>query len=201
MTAPGECERVEVMRGGHKPGEPDLFGPLPGVRVGDAIMYEFELPEWIEPWPGLSRLERTFVLLDLGVSMANPCWQRAEFPEGNVAENPVTERHSWYVDLITVEREGDRYVFRDLFVDVRVPTDDERHYRLLDLDDLADAVENDAITVEQAVSGLRRWQRFLDRHLHDGGYPSAKWSDFPPAVFDPLRALDAPLAPPVLWEG
>ena len=200
MTGPGEIERVEVMRGGHKPEEPDLFGPLPGIRIDNALMYEFELPQWIEPWPGRTRLERTFVLLGLGVSMANPCWQRAEFPDGDIVENPPSEVHSWYVDLVTVEREDDRYTCRDLFADVRVPTDG-RHHRLLDLDDLADALESEAITVEQAVSGLRRWQWFLDRHLHQGGYPSGAWSDFPPAAFDPLRALDAPLAPPVRWEG
>src|SRR5689334_22935141 len=65
-------EPVEVLRGTHK----DLtfqFGPLPGFRLDNVVAYEFELPERFEPWPGRTRLERTFVLLDVGVSFANPC--------------------------------------------------------------------------------------------------------------------------------
>nr|WP_026924740.1 DUF402 domain-containing protein [Glycomyces arizonensis] len=197
---PDTIERIEVLRGGHKADDPGLFGPLPGVRVGNAVAYEFELPEWVEPWPGRARLERVFVLLDLGISMSNPCWQGAVKPDGTVIDIPATEEHSWYVDLITVDRSAGQYVFRDLFIDVRVPTDG-RHYRMLDLDDFADAIEGGLITLEQAVSGLRRWQRFLDRHLHEGRYPSGSWTDFPPAAFAPLRRLSAPLAPPVRWNG
>ncbi|WP_035698536.1 DUF402 domain-containing protein, partial [Glycomyces tenuis] len=174
-------ERVEVLRGGHKADDPGLFGPLPGVRIGDVVAYEFELPERIEPWPGRTRLERVFVLLDLGVSMSNPCWRRANNPDGTVVDNPASEAHSWYVDLITVDRRGEQYVFRDLFIDVRVPTDG-RHYRMLDLDEFADAIEDGLISLEQAVSGLRRWQRFIDRHLHAGRFPSGAWTDFPPAA-------------------
>lgn len=197
---PGAAERVEVLRGGHRPGDRELFGPLPGVRVGNVVAYEFELPEQFVPWPGRTRLERTFVLLDLGVSMSNPCWRRAINSGGDTTDIPDTEEHSWYVDLITVDRDSDQYVFRDLFVDVMVPTDG-RHYRTLDLDEFADAIEADTISLKQAVSGLRRWQRFLDRHLHSGRFPSGSWTDFPPAAFTPLAQLPAPFAPPVRWDG
>jgi hypothetical protein len=198
---PGDgFERIEVMRGGHKAGGHELFGPLPGVRAGDAAVYEFELPEWVEPWPGRTRVERVYVLLDLGVSMSNPCWHRAAPPGGAPMENPESEARSWYVDLVTVDRRDGRYVFRDLFIDVRVPMD-ERRYRMLDLDDFADALEGGLISVEQAVSGLRRWQRFIDRHLHTGVYPGGAWADFPPEAFEPLRRLPGPLAPPVRWNG
>lgn len=55
--------KVEVWRGAH--GDPvPLFGPLPGVRIDDTLAYEFELAARYIPWPGRSRLERVFVLLD-----------------------------------------------------------------------------------------------------------------------------------------
>ena len=75
-------ERVEVFRGKHA--DADLFGPLPGFKDGDVVAYEFELPERFEPWPGRSRVERTFVLLDVGVSFANPCWFCCTNADGSV---------------------------------------------------------------------------------------------------------------------
>ncbi len=94
-------EPVEVLRGTHK----DLsfqFGPLPGFRLDNVVAYEFELPERFEPWPGRTRLERTFVLLDVGVSFANPCWVRDTRPDGTVVTIDPRGRDSWYVDLVTV---------------------------------------------------------------------------------------------------
>lgn len=192
-------DRVEVMRGVHGDREP-LFGPLPGVRDGNVVTYEFELPQRFEPWPGRTRLERTFVLLDVGVSFANPCWVRTRDPDGSLIEVDPDGRDSWYVDLITVETAGDRYTFRDLYIDLIVPTDG-RHYRMLDLDEYANAIEDGAVTIEEAIDGLRRCQRFLDRHLHTGRWPAGAWSDFPPAAIRSVAGLPAPLAEPVRWEG
>jgi hypothetical protein len=188
-------EPVEVLRGTHK----DLafqFGPLPGFRLGDVVAYEFELPERFEPWPGRTRLERTFVLLDVGVSFANPCWMRATRPDGTVVEVDPRGRDSWYVDLVTVEAHGNRYFFRDLYIDVIVPTDG-RHYRMLDLDEYADALRDSTVSLDVAIDGLRRWQRFLDRYLHAGRWPLGSWSDFPPRSIRPLSELPAPFADPV----
>ena len=187
------------MRGGHGSPGP-LFGPLPGRRLGDVIAYEFELPDRFEPWPGRTRLERTFVLLDVGVSFANPCWQRATEPGGTVAEMDPRGRDSWYVDLITVEEHGDRYTLRDLYVDLIVPTDG-RPYRVLDLDEFADAQAEGMISLQDAVDALRRWQRFLDRHLHTDRWPPTEWSDFPPASIRDLSAIAAPFGDPVRWDG
>jgi hypothetical protein len=194
------ADPVQVWRGAH--GEPErLFGPLPGMRSGDVVAYEFELPPRFEPWSGRSRLERTFVLLDVGVSFANPCWQRATRLDGSVVETDPKGRDSWYVDLIDVEtldREG--YIFRDLYIDVIVPTDG-RHYRLLDLEEYADAMIEGKLTPIQAADGLRRWQRFLDRYLYSGRWPRPEWADFPPASIRELLDLSAPIAPPVRWNG
>jgi hypothetical protein len=50
---------------------------------------------------------------------------------------------------------------------------DGRHSRLLDLDEFADAIEKGALSTTQATGALRRWQRFLDRHLHsDHAHPA-----------------------------
>lgn len=191
-------ERVEVIRGTHR----DLafqFGPLPGFRHGDVIAYEFELPERYEPWPGRTRLERTFVLLDVGVSFANPCWIRQTKPDGSVVEADPRGRDSWYVDLVTVDVQRDRYTFRDLYIDVMVPTDG-RHYRMLDLDEYADAMADGTLSLEDAIDGLRRWQRFLDRYLHSDRWPPTGWTDFPPTSISRLSAIPAPFATPVKWE-
>jgi hypothetical protein len=107
--------------------------------LGDVVAYEFELPDRFEPWSGRTRLERTFVLLDVGVSFANPCWIRARNSDGSNVESDPSGRDSWYVDLITVHAQDDRYTFRDLYIDVIIPTDG-RHYRMLDLDEYADAM-------------------------------------------------------------
>ena len=188
-----ELERAKVMRGTHK----DLgllFGPIAGCRLGNVVAYEWELPRRFEPWPGRTRLERTFVLLDLGVSFSNPCWAHETKADGSVVEADPLGSDSWYVDLITVETQGDCYLFRDLYIDVIVPTDG-RPYRLLDLDEFADAIEDGSLTPSVAIDGLRRWQRFLDQRLHMGRFPPAVWSDFPPSSIRRLWALDEPLMP------
>lgn len=167
------------------------LGPLPGVRDGDALAYEFQMPDRFEPWPGGTLLERVFVLLDLGVSMSVPCWRRGVHTDRS-AEGPTT----WYVDLVTVERRPGEVTIHDLYADVIVPVDG-RHQRLLDLDEYADAIEAGALSVADAVDGLRRWQRFLDRHLHATREPLGHWTDFPPRRLEALAALPAPLGPVV----
>jgi hypothetical protein len=170
--------RVEVWRGGSDL-TTALFGPLPGMHHDDVVAYEYELP-------GRSRLERTYVLLDLGVSLSMPMWR-----EG-------VDHPSWCVNLVHVERDGRHYAVRDLYLDVIVPTDG-RHHRLLDLDEFAGAVEDGSLSVSEAIDGLRRWQAFFDVHLHGEPDPSSGWADFPPRAIAPLAALPAPLGPPVPW--
>lgn len=187
-------ERVEVWRGRHGDPEP-LFGPLPGVRAGDTVAYEFQLPDSFRPWPGRSLLERVFVLLDLGVSMSVPAW-RATADVDREEAGP----DSWYVDLVHVTVGQDSVVVRDLYLDVVVPVDG-RHQRLLDLDEYADAIEARQLDVVTAVDGMRRWQRFLDRHLHSSREPQGMWTDFPPARLRELAALPAPLGPVVTAPG
>jgi hypothetical protein len=187
-------EQVEVWRGAHGDPRP-LFGPLPGIRLGDTLAYEFQLPDSFVPWPGRTLLERVFVLLDLGVSMSVPAW-RSTVGTDLAQAGPTT----WYVDLVHVSTTQDSITVRDLYIDVLVPTDG-RHQRLLDLDEFADAIEAGQLDVATAVDGLRRWQRFLDRHLHTARDPSEKWTDFPPRRLRDLAALPSPLGPIVTAPG
>ncbi|HJP76483.1 MAG TPA: DUF402 domain-containing protein [Pseudonocardiaceae bacterium] len=181
---------VQVWHGDH--GDPvPLFGPMPGIRSGDTLAYEFELPPSYLPWEGKTRLERTFVLLDLGVSFSQPVWQSASHAS-RLKAGPDT----WYVDLVHITDNPDEIIVRDLYIDVMVPTDG-RHQRELDLDEYADAMESGALDPATAIDGLRRWQRFLDRHLHGDRDPQASWTDFPPARIRELADLPAPLGPVV----
>jgi hypothetical protein len=166
-------ESVQVMRG-HS-------GPFPGVRLGDAMAYEFELDESLVPRSGMTRLERVYVLLDVGVQLSNPpYWHGADAA-------------CWYVDLVTVSGGNGKFTVWDRYVDLIVATDG-RPYRMLDLDEFATAVQEGALSWSDAVDALRRWQRFLDRYLHRERFPAAGWADFPPAVIEPLAALPAPLS-------
>ncbi|HEV7649016.1 MAG TPA: hypothetical protein VGP26_12695 [Actinophytocola sp.] len=192
---------VEVWRGAH--GDPvPPFGPLPGIRIGDTLAYEYKLPDRFVPWPGRTLLERVFVLLDLGVSMARPCWRRMRTPDGEVdgIDATLDEPRTWYVDLIEVAHEQDRIVLRDLYIDVIVPTDG-RHQRMVDLSGFADAIEHRKLDTSTAVDALRRWQLFLDRHLHEGRDPTDHWSDFPPQRVRALSALPGPLGPVITIPG
>jgi hypothetical protein len=167
------------------------------------IAYEFELPERFEPRPGRTRLERVFILADLGVSMAMPCWWAATGPDGSRiagVDAALAESNTWYVDLLELTDRGTELIARDLYIDVMIPTDG-RHQRLLDLDEFADAIEAGGLPADVAVDGLRRWQRFLDRHVHRERDPSARWADFPPQAIETLAAWPAPLGPVVTWRG
>ncbi len=181
-------DQVEVWRGRH--GDPvPPFGPLPGVRAGDTLVCEFEPSSRLTPWPGRTRLERVFVLLDLGVSMSLPARRPSAGPDRD-GSGPVT----WYVDLVHVAAGPGLVIVRDLYIDVLVLTDG-RHQRLLDLDEFADAIEGGHLDAATAVDGLRRWQRFLDRHLHAARDRQHGWTDFPPRRLRELAALPAPLGP------
>src|SRR5215472_18100905 len=97
-------ESVSVWRGAY--GDPvPLFGPLPGVRANAVIAYEFALPPRFEPWPGRTRLERVFVLLDTGVGLTLPCWQTVITRQGQTIPG-VDATHgqgtTWYIDLLHV---------------------------------------------------------------------------------------------------
>src|SRR5437773_2485775 len=67
-------------------------------------------------------------------SFANPCWMRCTNADGSVTEGDPLNGDGWYVDLVTIESRADRYTFRDLYIDLMVPTDGS-DARMLDLDE------------------------------------------------------------------
>src|SRR5690349_13195622 len=85
------------------------------------------------------------------------------------------------------------FVLLDLGVALSIPAWQSRHGPDQDKSEPG-TCKLDAIT---AVDGLRRWQRFLDRHLHAARDPSDQWTDFPPRRLRDLAALPAPLGPVV----
>ena len=92
-------------------------------------------------------------------------------------------KNRWYIDLINVRWvDADTLELDDLWVDVIVegsgPT-----YRIIDLEELADALSCGKVSVETMAEPLHRLQRFLDDHLHGG-------KDFPPAVLQPFHEID-----------
>lgn len=197
MATPS-IEQVGVFLGTHKHADQTLFGPFPGRRLGDVIAYEMQAPANFTPWPGRSRVERKYALLDLGVSFGIPCWSRWNRQDGTTVSIPVEQKDNWYVDLVTVDRDQQgSYVLRDMFIDVMIS--DGKVPRMLDLDEIADAREVGWISTAQLIDGLRRWQRFLDRHVHVSRFPQSGLSDFPPAAIRPLAEVRGFFASPVTW--
>ncbi len=77
---------------------------------------------------------------------------------------------SWYCDIIswTFDPETNTYVFTDLLADVIVYPDGS--VRVVDLDELADALRDDLITREQMDTALRHLDKLL-RLIYKGAFP------------------------------
>lgn len=76
----------------------------------------------------------------------------------------------WYCDIIDVEyeRTKDEYTFIDLLVDVKIFPDGS--VRILDVEEVADALETKLITVEQACRSLRKLDKLLGL-IYGGNFP------------------------------
>ncbi|GGR05934.1 hypothetical protein GCM10010168_23960 [Actinoplanes ianthinogenes] len=150
-----------------------------GYRDGQAVVYD-----WGFTAHGVDYVQRSFVLLDTGFQINQP----ATFPE--------QQRGWWYCDLVRVVDEGHTVHVDDNWIDVIVGPP-EHPYRVLDLDEYADAIAAGELDAADGVDGLRRTQLFLDRHLnrrHDTRRD--RWPDFPPRAIAALAGL--PVVPG--WE-
>jgi hypothetical protein len=146
-----------------------------GRRAGDVIVYD-----WGFEWRGSQREQRSFVLLDDGVQINQP------------VIFPPERRGWWYCDLVKVVDHDDLVVVDDLWIDVIVGPPDHP-YRLLDLDEYAAAMESGTLSAADAVDGLVRTQRFLDRRLNRRyDHPERIWLDFPPASVEALMRATFP---------
>ncbi len=163
-----EIEALRVMRG--------AYGPNPGVRIGRVAAYDFVIPEPYFVRPGLARRDRSYLLLDHGIQLSQP----PGFPEEQAGW--------WYIDLVDIAEDGADLTVTDHYLDVIVGPPGHA-YRLLDMDELADAVAAGRLSLEAALTGLRRFQRFLDTHLNRRNEAILDWPDFPPAAIAPLREI------------
>jgi hypothetical protein len=163
-----ESERVQVMRG--------EYGPFKGVRLGRVAAYDFPLPDTSFVRPGELRRDRAYLLLDDGIQLSCP----PGFPEQQAGW--------WYIDLVEIDERDETIAVRDHYLDVIVGPP-SHYYRVLDMDEFGDAIAEGKLTPEQAVRGLRNFQRFLDRHLNRRHDVTPTWPDFPPQAIAALRLL------------
>lgn len=166
-------EPISVMRG--------QWGPFPGVRSGAVATYEFEIVEPHYVRPGISRMQRVYLLLDQGIQLNQPI---------------VFKPHQagwWYIDLVEIgSSTPGQITVTDHFLDVIVGPPGHP-YRVLDIDELGDAIEAGRITLDKAIAGMRNFQRFLDQHLNRRTEVEVEWPDFPPAALAPV--WEAPIPP------
>jgi predicted RNA-binding protein associated with RNAse of E/G family len=78
----------------------------------------------------------------------------------------------------------------ELFIDVIVGPPDHP-YRMLDLNEYADAMTTGRLDRVQAADGLRRAQHFSDRRLNRRHDTSRAWPSFPPD--EVMELMTAPL--------
>jgi len=137
------------------------LGDFPGITDETTAVFErFD--------PKASRVVRHFILLQEAVKLMYEPWGWKE---------------RWYIDLVGVRWIDDQtLVLEDLYIDLIVEGSGPA-YRIIDLNDLADALIEGKVNVETMAEPLHRLQRFLDDHLHGG-------KDFPPAAIRPF--LDSP---------
>jgi hypothetical protein len=146
-----------------------------GRRLDDVIVYD-----WGFELNGRQWEQRSFVLLDDGFQINQP------------VIFPAVQQGWWYCDLVRVTDAGDEVIVEDLWIDVIVGPADHP-YRVLDLDEYAIAAERGLLSTAEAVDGLVRTQRFLDRRLNRRHEVLRSWPDFPPATVAALSAVSFPV--------
>lgn len=73
----------------------------------------------------------------------------------------------WYCDIIHTQMHDDSFYYEDLLLDVTISPDGA--IRILDSDELADALEQGLITAEQACLALRRLNDLLS-YIYSGEF-------------------------------
>ena len=133
------------------------LGELPGLANDRVAIFDLFDPK-------AERIVRHFVLIHEATKLMFEPWDW---------------KNKWYVDLVDVRWvDENTLLLKDLYLDIIVEGNGPT-YRIIDLDDLADALMNQKISVEAIHAPLWRLQQFLDNHLHDG-------KDFPPAIIQPF---------------
>ena len=83
----------------------------------------------------------------------------------------------WYCDIIDVSYDGsiDRYTFEDLLVDIKLMPDGQ--IRVLDADELAEALDKGLITSGHVLRALRSLDKVLNM-IYDGRFPPKECNEF-----------------------
>lgn len=129
--------------------------------TGDELLFrsdELLITKWkpIKPRPDIS-CGVSYTLLKEGLKISK------FFGVSNIFEY-------WYVDIIEVEYdfEKDTYTLVDLLVDVKLTKDGI--LKVLDADELAEAIEKGFVSLELACSSLRKLDRVLNM-IYEGNFP------------------------------
>ncbi len=107
---------------------------------------------------------RHFVILDQNVDLQHEPWDWKD---------------RRYVDLVQV-KSVDEYLIelKDLYVDIIIEGNGPT-YRVIDLEELGDALESGQIQLSEIAGPLRNLQQFLDGHVHGA-------KEFPPECIRPF---------------
>lgn len=91
---------------------------------------------------------------------------------------PFGWEHEWYIDLVSIRRfdspRGPLFRVHDRLIDIVVEGDGPT-YRIIDLEEAAEALTSGIITAQALAEVLTATQNFLDRYLH-------RRATFPPAA-------------------
>ena len=119
-------------------------------------------------------LQRNYLLVNAGVKLTRPARWDDDWRAG-----------AWYVDVVECFVRGREVTVLDRYIDFIVPASTSP-YRVLDMDELADALSEGHISIGAATKALRAAQAFVDTYLHRiGERQGPSWKDFPPAAIGP----------------
>ncbi|MEV3950603.1 DUF402 domain-containing protein [Streptomyces halstedii] len=136
--------------------------PAEGVRIGDVLMCDVDYPRH-------AGIRRYFWLLTYGVQLVY---------------EPFGWTGDWYVDIVSFARGRIDGVESTTVYDRELDIVVEGHgpgYRLIDMDELADALEHGKLSPADTARALRDAQTFLEAFLHRGAPfpppPMERWFD------------------------
>lgn len=87
--------------------------------------------------------------------------------------NAKNELMYWYCDIVshTYDKDKDTYVFTDLLADVIIYPDGK--YKIVDLDEISEALQKNLITTDQACDSLNKLDTLL-RKIYSGEFENYK---------------------------
>ncbi|MCM3781521.1 DUF402 domain-containing protein [Neobacillus mesonae] len=123
-------------------------------RLGKIQGYEVNGIVYFDRFDDLSRkVIRHYILVNEGVKLMYEPW-------GWINE--------WYVDLVEIKKISDHEIeLTDLYIDIVVEGNGPT-YRLIDLEEYADAVTEGQIDIQEMNKQLKQVQTFLENYLHRG---------------------------------